>query len=90
MQTIAKAKKGAIVIGGLITSLASSLGLDTQIATLDPLPDSTSLDLNPCLAQKLVKLISGNKYYLMIRNQIVRSIMLPNRARIDVCDAGYW
>ncbi|MCI22708.1 hypothetical protein A2U01_0043884, partial [Trifolium medium] len=62
MQTIAEAKKGAIVIGGLITSLAPAL----------------------------VKLISGNEYYLMIRSQIVRSILLPNRARIDVRDAGNW
>ena len=90
MQATAKAAKGAIVIGGLITSLALALGLESELANLVPLEDGTPLNLHSCLHQNFVQVKGQTQFYLMIRNELVRSIVLPNKERIDVRNENKW
>lgn len=90
MQKIATATTGAIAIGGLITSLAIAMGLENEVATLDPIPATTPLDQNSCLAQKLIKYKGQSEYFLMIKSQEIPSIVLPNPDRINVQDERNW
>lgn len=63
MERVAHVKKRGIFIGGLITFIVFALGLGTEITQLHPLEGSISLDLNSCLAQKLVKLRRRNNIF---------------------------
>lgn len=56
------------MIGCLITAMALGLGLHANL----------------CLAQKLVAIKNRDQFYIMVRGQVVLSIILPNSARINV------
>lgn len=67
MQVIAKSKRGEIVIGWVITSIILAFYLEAEIYTLDPIEESSPLDLNSFLAQKFINIIIRTEYYLMTR-----------------------
>lgn len=69
---------------------ANKLYLGNELATLEPILANWPLDINLCLAHKLIKYIGHNEYFLMIRNQEVCSIVLPHPSRIDVWDEANW
>lgn len=73
----------SISFGGVITSIARSLGLDMKLSTLDPLP-MLSLDIDACRHMQLIKNMRDEIYSLMIGNKEVPSIVLPCPNRTDV------
>lgn len=78
------------MIEGLITSLALALGLESELANLVALEDCTQLDLHSCMNQKFVQVKGKIQFYLMIKNELVRSIVLPNREQINVRNENNW
>lgn len=73
MQADHTAKKGAISFRGLITTIAHTLDLHMELATLDPLP-MLFIDIDVCLHMRLIK---NMRYSLLIANMEVPSIILP-------------
>lgn len=57
---------------------------------MHPLEGSTYLDLNLCLAHKLIKLKRSVEYYLKIRSNVGNHIVLPNLKCSDVLNEGKW
>lgn len=90
MQEIVMVSTSLIAIKGLITSLAITMGLENEVATLEPIRVSWPLDIDSCLAQKLIKVKGQNEYFLMIRNQEARSVVFPNMDHINVLDEENW
>lgn len=76
-------------IGGLVTSIARALGLDSELATLQPLP-TPSLDIDSCRAQHLIKAKKDNIYSLMVGNLKIRSIILPCHTCTNVRNRNNW
>ncbi|CAJ2633219.1 unnamed protein product [Trifolium pratense] len=74
------AKKGDIMFGGLITTLAKLLGHGDEFA--GPLP-SFYIDLNTVKSMKLIK-ERQSVYYLLINNEVFPNFTLPNPDRTDV------
>lgn len=66
-QVIAKSRRGEIVIGWVITSITLAFCLEAEIYTLDPIEESSPLDLNSFLAHKFINIIIRTEYYLMTR-----------------------
>lgn len=60
----------------MITSIARAIGLDAELATLDPLL-IPSLDILAFLHMRLIKNRRDGKYSLMISNKDVTSVILP-------------
>lgn len=89
MQAVRTAKKGHIIFGGLITSIARALNLHAELATLDPLP-MFSLDIDVCLHMRLMKNKSDERFSLVIANMVVPSIILPCMNRTDVRVRANW
>lgn len=83
MQAGCTAKKGHIEFGGLITSIARSLDLHAELATLDPL-HMLFLDIDVCRHMRLIKNMSDERFSLMIANRVVPNIILPCLNHIDV------
>lgn len=75
MQALGTDKKGPTSIGGLITSIARALGLDTELVTLEPLPPCF-LDLPACRHIRLIRSRSDGKYLVMVHNTAVISVIL--------------
>lgn len=90
MDKITKPKKGGIIVGELITFIALALGLGREVAQPIPFEGSTFIDLNLCLSQRLIKLRKRNEYYLMIRNEVIKIIVLSNSTFINVHIEGNW
>lgn len=70
IQAFCTAKKGLISFGAVITSIARAIGLDKELATLDPLP-ILSLDIDAFLHMRLIKNMRDGRYSLMIGNKEV-------------------
>lgn len=67
MQAVHTAKKGPIYFGGMITSIDRTLGLERELATLDPLL-ILSIDIDACCRMWLTKNKRDERYSLMIGN----------------------
>lgn len=83
MKAIHITKKGTISFGGVIISIVGTLGLEAELATLDPL-SIPSLDINACRHMQLIKNRRDETYSLIIGNREVSSIILPFPNHIDV------
>lgn len=81
--------KGTISFGGFITSTTHAIGLDVDLATLEPFMSRT-LDLNLMRHMKLCKVRREGGYHLMVRNHEIRNIILPWPTRTDVCQRANW
>lgn len=82
-QAVHTAKKGPISFWGLITTIARAIGLEREIATLDPLL-IPSIDVDAYRHMQLIKNMRDVRYSLMIGNKEVPSIILPYPNRADV------
>lgn len=89
MQAVHTTKKGLISFGGVITSIVHAIGLERELATLDPL-FIHSLDIDACLHMRLIKNRWGRRYSLMIGNMKVPSVVLPCPNRTDVQNRANW
>lgn len=76
MDKIARKKRGGIIFGGLITSIALALGLEKEVVQL--------ILIDMCLSQNLVELKIRNEYYLMINNEVIKNIVLLNLTPTNV------
>lgn len=65
---MARTFKGAIVIGGLSTHIASIVGVDPH--GQDSPTYSLGLDIDACLAMKMI-ILRGNVYYLSFKSMIM-------------------
>lgn len=84
LKTIAKARWGNIFIGGLITSIALSMGLDAEVTTLMFVVGSTALGIVSFPAQMIIKTKSLGQYYLLIQHAVIKSNVFPNPRCTDV------
>ena len=76
----------AFCFGGIITSIALGLNLGDRLANLP----AEFLDIDYCRASHLIKARDDGKYHHVVRNKIVRSIIMPNRIRIDPKNMANW
>ncbi|KAI5401167.1 hypothetical protein KIW84_065857 [Lathyrus oleraceus] len=83
IRTLCARGRQPFVIGGLITTIALGLNLGDRIQTLESLPP-LFMDISYCRSSRLIKNRVGGKYYLMVNNQAVPSVVLPNIALTDV------
>ncbi|KAI5402442.1 hypothetical protein KIW84_050165 [Lathyrus oleraceus] len=83
MQVIINAKRGPIIFGGLITSIARVLGLKEKFSRLTPLLHH-AIDIDMARSMKLVKRRSDGKFNLIIANNVLQEFILPNPNRTDV------
>lgn len=73
----------------MITSIAHAIGLDAELATLDPLP-TPSLDIVAFHHMRLIKNMRDAKYSLMISNKEVPSVVLPCLDRTNMQNRENW
>ena len=83
MHVVQTASNGSISFGGVITSIARALGLDTELATLDPLPPC-SLDLRTYISMIFIRAKKNRKFLLMVHNISIYGIILPFPDHTDV------
>ncbi|XP_012568789.1 uncharacterized protein [Cicer arietinum] len=84
---VAKASKGDIVIGGLITPIAISLGYTNDIFKLSQVQGHTRIDLDSCIAMKLITKLHDT-YHLLLHDG--SAIALPNPARTTIQNRDNW
>lgn len=48
------------------------------------------MDIDSCRVQRLIKARRDGKYYFMVGNREIRSIILPYHTRLDVCNKNNW
>lgn len=65
------------VIGGLVTSIALGLNLGDRIENMQLLPP-LFMDIDNCRSTRLIKNRRDGKFYLMVKNRKVPSVVLPN------------
>ena len=82
-------KGGVISFGGLITSIARALNLDTELATLVPLPNRI-INLKFLKDMKLCKVRKEGGFNLMIHGVAIPSVALPCSRRTDVLLERNW
>ncbi|CAI8601203.1 unnamed protein product [Vicia faba] len=83
MHVFVTARRGHITFGGLITSIARTIGPEHKLATLVPLP-SCFIDIDMARSMNLVKQHPVGKFDLMINNKVFPNTTLPDPNRIDV------
>ncbi|KAI5432053.1 hypothetical protein KIW84_035983 [Lathyrus oleraceus] len=83
IRTLYARGRQPFVIGGLNTTIALGLNLGDRLQTLESLPP-LFMDISYCRSSRLIKNRVGGKYYLMVNNQAVPSVVLPNIALTDV------
>lgn len=88
-MTLFTNKTGPIVFGGLVTSIARALGLNDEIATLEPLPPRT-INLKFLKEMKLCRARREGGYELMVHGVAIPSVALPCSRRTDVRDERNW
>lgn len=89
MKYVAHRTTSVICTGGLIISLALAMNIYAELAMLVPLP-TPFLDKDSCHSMHMINNKQDGRYYLMDRNKIVKSIILPFSARIDVQNMHNW
>jgi hypothetical protein len=83
IRTLCARGRQPFVIGGLITTIALGLNLGDRLQTLESLPP-LFMDINYCRSSRMIKNRVGGGYYLMVNNQAIPSVVLPNMALTDV------
>lgn len=83
MQAIVNARRGPIIFGGLITSIARVLGLEDKFSCLTPLPPRAII-IDRTRSMKLVKRRQDSNFHLMVANSVFQDFILPNPIRTDV------
>jgi hypothetical protein len=83
IRTLCARGRQPFVIGGLITSIALGLNLGDRLQNLQALPP-LFMDISYCRSIRLIKNRVGGRYYLMVSNHEVPSVVLPNIALTDV------
>jgi hypothetical protein len=83
IRTLCARGRQPFVIGGLITTIALGLNLGDRLQNLQSLPPLL-MDISYCRSSRLIKNRVGGGYYLMVNNQEVPSVVLPNIALKDV------
>ena len=76
-------------IGGIVTMIAVHLNLGGRILNLPSFP-AVFLDINNCRAGRLIKVREAGGYYLMVRNNEVRSVIFPNPNTTNLSIAKNW
>jgi hypothetical protein len=79
----------AFYFRGIITSIALDLNLGDRLANLPALP-AEFLDIDYFRAPRLIKARDDRKYHPVVRNKIVRSIIMPNRNRTNPQNMENW
>jgi hypothetical protein len=83
MQAIVNVKRGPIIFGGLITSIARVLELEEKFSRLTPLPHH-AIGIDMARSMKLVKRRSDGRSNLIIANNVLQDFILPNPNRTYV------
>ncbi|KAK2448120.1 hypothetical protein QL285_007417 [Trifolium repens] len=83
MHSLVTAKRGTIVFGGLVTTIAKALGLGPRLVNLAHIPPRL-IDEDMVRSMNLVRLRSDGRYDLMIKNRVFDGIILPNPRRTNV------
>jgi len=83
IRTLCARGSQPFVIGGLITTIALGLNLGDRLQNLQSLPP-LFMDISYCRSCRLIKNRVGGNYYLMVNNQEIPSVVLPNIALTDV------
>jgi hypothetical protein len=83
MHSLVTAKCGAIVFGGLVTTIAKALGLGPHLVNLAHIPPCL-IDEDMVRSMNFVRAKSDDKYDLMNKNRVFGGITLPNPRRTDV------
>ena len=88
-MTVVLKKTGTIAFGGLITSIARSLNLDTEITTLTPLPPHI-INLKFLKDMKLCQVRREGGFDLMVHGIAIPSVVLRCTRRTDVQEERKW
>ena len=82
IHSISERGTNTFCIGGIFTSITLALGLGNKLTDLPSIP-SMYLDLDNCRSTHLIKVREDDKYYLMVQNKVVKSVVLPCRNRTN-------
>lgn len=72
LQKVAKADKGEIIIGGLITAITSYLGYDDMLADLPLVPGRIIIGIDACVHFRMIKLVAKG-FMLLINGPFVNA-----------------
>lgn len=90
MRYVSTSTMGGIAIWEFITSIDHALNLKVELATLIPIARNIALDIKACRSHKFIKFEREERYGLMVKNRVVKSIFLPCSTRTNVKVKGNW
>lgn len=92
LNLTAKSSEGLIHMGGIVTHIAFSLGLDRKLVHLNYYCGYTLMDVTFCLDRGLMRINSfnPNQHKLLINHETVNYFTLPYPTKTNVHDIANW
>ncbi|CAJ2633365.1 unnamed protein product [Trifolium pratense] len=85
LSQVNTSRGGAMIFGGLITTIAKAIGLGPRLENFEHTPPRL-INEDMVRSMNLVRLREDDRYDLMIQNRVFNNITLPNQWLTDVRD----